>query len=115
MIPPRCGQPGAGRVLYHRELLGDLAHAAWEAVLELMRATAGDEELRLGMVAAVQTAGDLANWHPHVHALVSRGGWTRDWQWVPVPYVDEHAAELLFRHKVLRLLQGAGLLSDERT
>ncbi len=51
----------------------------------------------------------------HVHALVSRGGWTRDWQWVPVPYVDEHAAELLFRHKVLRLLQGAGLLSEERT
>jgi hypothetical protein len=30
-------------------------------------------------------------WHPHVHALVCRGGWTRDWGWVPVPYVDEHA------------------------
>jgi hypothetical protein len=29
--------------------------------------------------------------------------------------VDEHAAELLFRHKVIRLLQGVGLLSDERT
>ena len=50
-----------------------------------------------------------------MHALVSRGGWTRDWQWVPVPYVDEHAAELLFRHKVLRLLQDTGLLSEERT
>ena len=67
------------------------------------------------MVAVVQTAGDVANWHPHVHALVSRGGWTRGWQWVPVPYVDEHAAELLFRHKVLRLLQVEGLLSEERT
>jgi len=80
-----------------------------------MQAAAGDDELRPGMVAVVQTAGDLAHWHPHIHALVSRGGWTRGWQWVPVPYVDEHAAELLLRHKVLRLLQDAGLLSEERT
>jgi hypothetical protein len=67
------------------------------------------------MVAVVQSAGDLANWHPHVHALVSRGGWTRDWEWVPVAYVDEHAAELLYRHKVMRLLQDVGLLTRERT
>ena len=101
--------------LHHRQLLGGLARAAWETALELMQAAAGDDELRPGMVAVVQTAGDLANWHPHVHALVSRGGWTRDWRWVPVPYIDEHAAELLFRHKVLRLLQVEGLLSEERT
>jgi len=67
------------------------------------------------MVAVVQTAGDLGNWHPHVHALVSRGGWNGDWEWVPVGYVDEHAAELLFRHKVIRLLQKEGLLSEERS
>jgi hypothetical protein len=29
--------------------------------------------------------------------------------------VDEHSAELLFRHKVMRLLQDEGLLSEERT
>ncbi len=29
--------------------------------------------------------------------------------------MDEHAAELLFRHKVMRLLQDEGLLSEERT
>ena len=80
-----------------------------------MVAATGEEGLRPGMVAVVQTAGDLATWHPHVHALVSRGGWTRDWGWVPVPYVDEHAAELLFRHKVMRLLQDVGLLTEERT
>ncbi len=67
------------------------------------------------MVAVVQTAGDLANWHPHVHALVSRGGWTRDWEWVPLAYVDGSAAELLYRHKVMRLLQEEGLLTEERT
>ncbi len=101
--------------LHHRELLGGLARAAWETARELMVAGTGEEGLRPGMVAVVQTAGDLANWHPHVHALVSRGGWTRDWEWVPLAYVDEHAAELLYRHKVMRMLQEEGLLTEERT
>jgi hypothetical protein len=101
--------------LHHRELLGGLARAAWETVLELMCAAVGDEGIRPGMVAVVQTAGDLANWHPHVHALVSRGGWSVDREWVPVAFVDERSAELLFRHKVIRLLQDEGLLSEERT
>jgi hypothetical protein len=60
--------------LHQRELLGGLANAAWETVLELMCAAACDEGMRPGMVAVVRTAGDLGNWHPHVHALVSRGG-----------------------------------------
>jgi hypothetical protein len=66
------------------------------------------------MVSVVQTATDLLEWSPHVHALVSRGGWTRDGTWVPVPYVDARAAELLFRHKVIPFLREEGLLSEER-
>ena len=46
--------------------------------------------------------------------MASRGGWTREHEWVPLAYVDERAAELLFRHKVLRALLAKGLLSDER-
>jgi hypothetical protein len=78
--------------LHHRELLGGLARAAWETVRELIVAAAGEDGLRPGMVAVVQTAGDFANWHPHVHVLVSRGGWRRGWEWAPVAYVDEHSA-----------------------
>ena len=55
-------------LLHHRELLGGLARAARETVREMMVAATGEESLRPGMVAVVQTAGDLANWHPHVHA-----------------------------------------------
>ena len=101
--------------LHHRELLGGLALAAWETVLELMCAAVGDRGMRPGMVAVVQTAGDLGNWHPHVHALVSRGGWTRGGEWIPIAFVDEHSAELLFRHKVIRLVQKTGWMSQERT
>ena len=34
---------------------------------------------------------------------------------MPLAFVDEHSAELLFRHKVMRFLQEDGLLSEERT
>jgi hypothetical protein len=50
-----------------------------------------------------------------VHAIVSRGGWMQDGEWIPIAFVDEHSAELLYRHKVMRLLQEEGLLSNERT
>ncbi len=62
----------------------------------------------------VQTFGDRATFHPHVHALVTRGGWTGSGEWVPVPYVDDGVAEELFRHKVLGLLRHRGLLSQAR-
>ncbi len=55
--------------LHHRELLGGLARAAWETVLELMATAVDDATFRPGMVAVVQTAGDMANWHPHTQYL----------------------------------------------
>jgi hypothetical protein len=51
----------------------------------------------------------------HAIAIVSRGGWAQDGEWIPVAFVDEQPAELLYRHKVMRLLRDEGLLSDERT
>jgi hypothetical protein len=102
--------------MHHRELLGPLCTAAWQTVRELMAVAAGEEEgLHPGMVAMSQTFGDQLNPHPHVHALVTRGGWTGSGEWVPVPYVSSSAAEQLFRHKVIRLLQRAGLLDEDRT
>ena len=67
-----------------------------------------------GMIAVVQTFGDDLSWHPHVHALVSRGGWDRAGTWGPVPFVDGEAAALVFRHKVFSFLRAEGLLSEER-
>jgi len=100
--------------LYHRELLGELSRAAAETAKERLAAAGEREGFRPGIVAVVQTFGDRANFHPHVHALVTRGGWDASGEWVPVPYVDEGAAEELFRHKVLGLLRRRGLLSQER-
>jgi hypothetical protein len=66
------------------------------------------------MVAALHTASSDLRWHPHVHALASRGGWDGEGKWHAVPYVDEKAAELLFREKVISLLAGEDLLGSDR-
>jgi len=100
--------------LHHRELLGALSLAAYQTVEELMAAAVEEKSLRPGVVSVIQTFGEGARFHPHVHALCSRGGWTASGEWIPLPYVDEGAAEKLFRHKVLALLRRRGLLSQER-
>ncbi len=77
-------------------------------------AAAAGEDIRPGMVAVLQSFGSKINFHPHVHAIVSRGGWNKAGQWVAVPYVDAKAAELLLRHKVVSLLRRAGVIDEER-
>jgi hypothetical protein len=71
-------------------------------------------EIRPGMIAVVQTAGCDLGWHPHVHPLVTRGGWDRAGQCVPVPFVDGETAALMVRHKAILFLKAEGLLSEER-
>ena len=100
--------------LFHRELLTELARAGYETVHELMAAAVEDNNVRVGMVASIQTFSDNLVWNPHLHCVVSRGVWRADGQWIPVPYIDTHAAEILFREKVFRLLQQHDLLSNER-
>jgi len=96
-----------------RRRFGPLCRAVWETVTELVAEAAG-EGVRPGMVAAIHTAASDLRWHPHIHALASRGGWDRSGVWHAVAYVDEQAAELLFRQKVLSMLADEGLLGPER-
>ena len=99
---------------HHRHLLGELSKAAWEVVRELMATAVGDPGLRPGMVSVVHTHGDMLGWHPHVHAIASRGGWAADGSFTPVPFVDATGAEQLFGHQVITLLRDEGLLTEER-
>jgi hypothetical protein len=101
-------------LLHHRELLGGLCRAGWEVVRELMASAVGDPAFRPGMVAVVQTHGDMLGWPPHVHAIATRGGWDAEGQFVPMSFVSTAAAEQLFRHEVITLLRDEGLLTEER-
>ncbi len=79
-----------------------------------MAAAVEEEDFRTAMAGAIQTFSDSLKWNPHLHRLAPRGGWSSSVEWVPLPYIVPKAAELLFRHKVLRFLQDLGLVSNER-
>ena len=53
--------------------------------------------------ASLQTFG--ANFHPHVHALVSDGAFTPDGAFLPLPTVDPPVVEELFRRLVDLLIE----------
>lgn len=100
--------------LHHRELLGELARISYDTVREFMAAAVDEPHARPGMLAVIQTFGSSLRWNPHIHAVVSRGVWDPGPRWHPIPYVDPHKAELLFRHKVFRLLLDRELISQDR-
>jgi hypothetical protein len=66
-----------------RELLTELARAAAETTVELVRRKAG-LDVRPGLVVSVATAGDLLQWHPHLHVLARDGGFSADGRFIPV-------------------------------
>lgn len=99
--------------LYDRCLLGDLSRCAWDTVRELYRAGLDDRRAVPGRVVSIQTYGDLANWQPHLHALVSGGVFNREGVFTPLPLPPVRMAEELFRRRVIRLPVRRGRLEHD--
>jgi hypothetical protein len=99
--------------LYDRRLLGELSRCAWRTVRDLYRAGLEGRHALPGMVVSIQTYGDLANWQPHLHALVSAGVFTREGAFTPLPLPPVGLAEELFRRRVIRMLVRRGRLEED--
>jgi hypothetical protein len=56
----------------------------------------------VGIVACLQTHGSRANWHPHLHLLVTDGGFRPDGTFVSWPAHDTARLTEAFRRAVLR-------------
>ena len=101
--------------LRERRLLGILTRSAYETVRRCFCVLLGEKEGRPGMVAALQTFGSKAQWHPHVHALVTDGLILPGGTFVPGPAYDEDLERLLtetFRRLVLLALHREERLSE---
>ncbi len=81
-------------LLYHRPLLGDLSRVAARTITAFIRTSVGEPGLSVGIVASIQTHGSLANWHPHLHLLVTDGGFRADGTFVPLPLLRPETAAL---------------------
>jgi len=98
---------------YDRKLLGELASCGWRALRLYFLACLEDEDAVPGAVGFLQSSGELLNFHPHVHLLVTDGGFCPDGAFHPLPGFDSSLVERIFRGEVLRLLAGRELISRE--
>jgi hypothetical protein len=60
----------------------------------------------------IQTFGDYARWHPHLHALVADGLFLDSGYFYVMPKVDIHRCAELFRASVLKMLKKEELIDD---
>jgi hypothetical protein len=111
-----CTIPKALRGLFQRDrrLLGILSRSAYRALVRVMQAELETREAVPGFVASLQTFGSFgANWHPHVHGIVSEGLFERDGTFHTLWRLDLEAVAEEFRRLVIQALQKARRLSDD--
>ena len=60
---------------YDRKLLGRMTREAWLCVRQHIQQELGCKDVVPGMIAGMQTHGELMNFHPHIHALATCGGY----------------------------------------
>jgi hypothetical protein len=100
--------------LYRRRLLGEIARVAARTVTAAIRTLTSERELAVGIVACLQTHGSRANWHPHLHLLVTDGGFRPDGTFVTWPVHDTARLTEAFRRAVLRLFVRLALFDEDQ-
>ncbi|MFN9421980.1 transposase, partial [Gemmatimonas sp.] len=88
----------------------DCSKHRWASI----RTLTGERELTVGIVACLQTHGSRANWHPHLHLLVTDGGFRPDGTFVSWPVRETARLAEAFRRAVLRLFVRLELFDEDQ-
>jgi len=98
--------------LYDRKLLGKLSQCAAKSLTKFLKTTFGKKYGIPGIIVAIQSFGDYARWHPHLHALVADGLFLESGYFFVMPNVDIRQLSKLFRAHVLKMLKKEGLIDE---
>jgi len=98
---------------FDRGLLGKLSAAAWGCVRAEVQRLLGRNDVLPGMVAAIQTFGELLHWHPHLHSLVTCGGFTPTGEFLELPEFDMERLHGAWREAVFALYLAEGKIEPE--
>jgi len=98
---------------YDRDLLKELPKLAWEVIREVYQAVLDREDVVPGMIATVQSFGELAHFHPHVHSIVTDGMFTSDGKYLPLPDLAVEPFLKLWEQKIFTLLLKHDKISQE--
>lgn len=83
-------------------MLGKLSQCAAKSLTKFFQITLGKKTGIPGVVVAIQTFGDYARWHPHLHALVADGLFLETGYFFVMPQWDLKPLRELFRAYVLK-------------
>lgn len=97
---------------YDRKLLGKLCQCINKSLLRFFRTATGLKEGSLGAVMAIQTFGDYARWHPHVHVLLADGLFRDNGVFWVMPEIDIKPLAEMYRASVLKMLRKEGKIDD---
>ena len=89
---------------YDRKLLGKLCRASWESIRDVYAKEVDGDVGMSAMICAVQTFGDLVNYHPHIHTVAPEGVFTDSGYFVHIPYVCRLRAVEIWQEKVFEFL-----------
>jgi hypothetical protein len=81
----------------------ELSRGAHRAVVRFIQHTAV-KEIVPAMVVVKHTYGEGIRSHPHLHTLVTAGGWDDERVWRPLSYWNQSVLRELFQLEVFRFL-----------
>ncbi len=103
-----------GLIERDRALHGLMARVGYAVLRRALAEAACEPEGVPGAVISLQTFGSYgANFHPHLHAIVTEGVFTKDGRYHPVIWPPEEVLEDAFRRRFLRALERAERLRPE--
>ncbi len=98
----------------HRPLLKHLCTAAHQSLTLYLRSALGKSKAHPALILTLHTFGEYLDFHPHIHALVADGLFTRDGQFHPLSEFPVKPLEEIFRAHVIQLLVDLDLLPHDR-
>jgi len=96
-----------------RQLLGELARAAWLTVVEVYRQMLHRDDVTPAMVAGIQTFGELIHYHPHIHAIATDGAFASDGTFLCLPKSDSQRLLPAWQTKIFELLLATGKIEQQ--
>jgi hypothetical protein len=102
--------------LHHRELLPKLCGCAWKSLTLFLHESTEHKDIFPGGVLVPQTFGGMANWNPHVHALITDSCWDREGNQYNMPEISDSDLKViveLFAALIFRMLLEENMISQE--
>jgi hypothetical protein len=98
---------------FDRTLLGKLCSCAWNCIKAEVQRLLGRDDVAPGMIGAIQTFGELLHFHPHMHALVTCGAFTREGEFLELPELDKERLLAAWQEAVFALYLAEGKIEPE--